>query len=138
MTKVMKKWINLCNKWINLLWLKDHEVRYKFLGEKSSSDTGNWAGVAEVEIQPRYRTALISAYKDVLNELSDGGMEDSACHEVVHILLAPLNEFVTEILDELPKSKRDGWDAYRDFVNERVTQHVTDVVCSLYRSPRGR
>lgn len=136
--KQSRRFFRACLKWLHLLGLSRHELITNLDDMNKEAVNSNWRDAARVETRARYRSIRVTGDKKTISELDDDTLDETACHEMVHAVLAPLDEFIDEIIDELPASKRDTYNSWRNRELEEVTTHLEVVVRGLYRAPKGK
>lgn len=136
------RWRDACVKWVRLLWVGNYEVTYQILDDPVSEkreidDDGEFVTVATASVRPEYFRALLSIKRSRMRDCTDEELDENACHEVLHIAMAPFADAFYDLIEAMPKAKREGWRARRAYEHERVTSHLTTVVRFLHKSPRG-
>lgn len=124
----LQRWSRACIRWKKRLWLTDHDTLHMINDDPHPDDTSHWQNIAVTQSNPSYRTAKLIAHGSALDSLDDDGLNGVACHELLHVLLAPLDHACREAIDALPKSQRAGWEALRVDALERVTVHLENVL----------
>lgn len=140
-SKSLRRWIQAIDKWVYLLWLGDHERTYQLTDEKLPAETdgaSQFLTAARCENEPRYKKVYFSINKWHLDSTNDNDLDETACHEVIHQIIGPLNDVAYEVINSMPKSKQEGWHKYRIYQMEFVTSHLTNVIRQLYKSPKGK
>ena len=134
-----KRWHRACVKWLYLLGLGKYEL-FTSLDDLNvdADENSDERRAAKMESQARYRSIKIIGDEKVIDNLDDEDLDETACHEVVHGVMAPLVEFLDLVLDELPAKKQDTFIAWRNREVEEVTTHLTTTVRGLHRAPKGK
>ncbi len=134
-----RRFFHSCLKWLLLLGLRSHELTTD-LDELNPdvNENSSWRDAATVETRSRYRTIRVTGDKKTISDMNDDVLDEIACHEIVHAVLAPLNELFTEVINQLPVGKRDTYDSWRSRELEEVTTHLEVTVRHLYKAPKGK
>ena len=129
-----------CVKWLYLLGLGRYELftRLENLNKDLIDENSDERRSAKMKSQARYRSIKIIGDEEVIGNLDDEDLDETACHEVVHATMAPLVEFLDRVLEELPAKKQDTFIAWRNREVEEVTTHLTTTVRGLHRAPKGK
>ena len=134
-----KRFHRACVKWLYLLKLGQHElITYLDNLNVDADENSDWRASAKMESQIRYRTIKITGDEKIISGMNDYDLDETACHEVLHAVMAPLVEFLDRVLDELPAKKQDTFIAWRNREVEEVTTHLTTAVRGLHRAPKGK
>ena len=133
MTKkqALRRWRKACERWVSRLGLSDYTRTYEILVEaplehQNSNRPGSW--VAKCETNTRYKWLKAAALLEYTAEVDDDGLDETACHEIVHAVLDPIDAVTCEVIDALPEGARQGFDAYRAATLERTTTHIEHVL----------
>ena len=134
------RWHRSCVKWLYLLELGRYELltRLEDLNKDLIDKNSDERRAAKMESQARYRSIRIIGDEKVIGNLDDEDLDETACHEVVHAVMAPLVEFLDRVLDELPANRQNTFIAWRNREVEEVTTHLTTTVRGLHRAPKGK
>lgn len=137
----LRRWKDACSKWVRLLWVGNYEVTYQILDGPEHTMKGpheaEFVTVATASVRPEYFRALLSVQRNRVRECTDDELDENACHEVMHIVMAPLDTVLYDAVESMPAGRREGWHTRRAYELERVTSHLTTVTRFLHRSPRG-
>ncbi len=137
--KALKKFNAACVKWRRLLWLGDFNLDVSLADLNPESDKNSaYRTHADSEIQTPYRLITIRGDTDQISNMSDSCVDDVARHELIHAVVAPLNELLNQIIEELPANKRGPYYDWKRREIEAVTTHLTDVTYVLHRAPKGK
>lgn len=133
MTKkqALKRWKQACERWVNRLGLKDYSRTYKIECEGITGlDNAAVPGVVAAccETNTRYKWFKATATLEFMRETDDDELDETACHEIVHAVIDPIDAVTREVIDALPKGARQGFDAYRAAALERTTTHIEHVL----------
>ena len=139
MTKkqALRRWRKACEKWVSRLGLSDYARTYEILVEQppdhqNSTTHGSW--VAKCETNTRYKWLKAAALLEYAVEIDDAGLDETACHEIVHAVLDPIDTVTCEVIDALPKDAQQGFEAYRAAALERTTTHIEHVLRLLCKN----
>jgi len=132
-----KRFFNACLKWLYLLGLRRYEL-VTSLGDLKQDESSDWRDAATVETKARYRSIKVTGDEEVIGAMDDVSLDETACHEMVHAVLAPLEELTEEVIAQLPAGKRDPYYAWKQRELEEVTTHIETVVRDLHKSPKGK
>lgn len=133
-----KRWFEACLRWLYLLGMGRYELVTNLDNINEEDEASDWRDSAKVETRARYRSIRVTGDKKTISEMSDADLDETACHEIIHAVLAPLVELLDLIIDELPSHKRNTFVAWRNRESEEVTTHLTVTVRSLHKAPKGK
>jgi len=130
------QWRRAVAKWQRLLLLKDYALTLEYDDTtpdgalyKVPSEAWRWS--ARAEVKPEYLQACIVVNSAFLEGGITGEIEETARHELVHVVLGRVDNFVNELLRELPGGKRAGFVAWWHEVHEFTTEHLARVTSNL-------
>lgn len=132
--EIQKFWRREIEYWLSRLRLDNWMVIYRDMADvQDLSDEEKRGMVAYVQTYPSYLTAVLYLNYDLIKEgnVSEAELKDTACHEVVHMVLSRMTHFVDQRLFPLVP-KRDHKvlrDLFEDAV-ESVTTHLSRTVMS--------
>ena len=88
---------------------------------------GGSDSAARVDCSPAYKQATITFDRSYVASCDDAELDRVVRHEMVHVLLSSYREFVTDLINSLPRPNRNR--VLQSFVqvDERVTTDVTRV-----------
>ena len=136
MTKkqALRRWNRACERWVSRLGFRDYTRHYEIeLGElENSNGSANSGAVAAICVtNTRYKWLRATAAFDFVCNADDDDLDETACHEIIHAALDPIDAVTCEVIDSLPRGARAGFEAYRAAALERTTTHLTNVIRSL-------
>ena len=126
-----------CFKWLKLLWVGDFDLTVKIDDLNEVSPGGAFKIDAKASIDTSYKLITITGDEESIRTMSDRAIDETACHEILHIILDPLHSLLEEVISKLPKSKREPYTNWTICELETATTHLTNVVRALYMSPKG-
>ena len=133
-----KRFYAACYKWLRLLWMGDFDLVVSLADLNNDADAdSNYRTNAEVEIQTRYKLITVVGDRAQITKMGDEELDDIACHEIVHAVVAPVGELLSTVIDELPAGKRSVYYDWKKRETETVTTHITNVMQNLHKAPRG-
>jgi len=129
----------LIRRWRDRLWLGRWRVRIDYAEpiEVEPGDAKNWEGVAWVETMPRYRSALVHIVKQAWDDSTLPQRNSHAAHEMIHIVLDPLNKLLIKVMEELPSQKAHVYEQWRVETLEGVTSELTTAFLDAYGELKG-
>lgn len=125
-----KQWVKNFSTWLKRFYMdKGHQVTYDFSGSQSVEIHGTLmqyqAGTTSL---PEYKDHDVKINNEWLYKATQDEMNETACHEAIHLVTSPLHSLTEAIIDELPKAKQAVYiDWYRN-TNEAVTTHLTNIL----------
>lgn len=122
----LSRWKKAVVRWRQRLYLNQWclDISVRPIGKtKPTGSTGEWHPFAQTEYALAYKDAGVVLNKR-FQSASDGEMDEKACHEMAHLVVAPLHVAALKLLDEVPKAKRD---AYHDWLREAVEETTSDL-----------
>ncbi|KKL60346.1 hypothetical protein LCGC14_2206200 [marine sediment metagenome] len=128
-----------CFKWLKLLWVGDFDllVRIDDLKDEEKESSG-FKIDAKSSINTPYKLITIVGDEESIRTMNDRALDETACHEILHIILDPLHSLLDEVITKLPKSKHEPYTNWTTRELESTTTHLTNVVRALYRAPKGK
>ena len=125
-----------CEKWLILLGLGNWELTTRLVD--LDQDVGkDWRAAATVDTRPEYHSIIITGDEKVISNLDDVQLEETACHEVIHAVLAQMDELTKEIIEQLPKGKREVYASWHRRELEEVATRLEAAVLHLHKAPRS-
>ena len=128
LVQARKRWRAAIRKWQDKLLLNGYSLVLEYVDEApegaSALPSGNWQWVAKAECKPMYLQGRIIVSKSFIKDATDAEIEEKAAHELMHILLGRVMNFVDEMIAELPRGKANGYIAWWHEVNEFTTTHL--------------
>ena len=141
----LKRFNDAVLRWRRLLWLDNYDITVRFadeekakertLKETNGADT-EFAIFGTTETLPDYQTAIIEVVERELKGKTEDELDSMACHEMVHVLMAPFADVTWEMLHELPPEKREVYKIWRRKAQEELTSRLTGILTTLHRSPK--
>lgn len=125
-----RKWKAAIRRWQHKLLLDGFALTLVYdkpLEGASSLPSESWQWVAETQAKPMYLQARIVVSDDFLKDATDTEIETKAAHEMAHVLLGQYDDFAKAIIEELPKSKQQGYWDWRHRVVEFTATHLARV-----------
>lgn len=108
-TELKKKVDKILDKWVPVIGLSGHRLRYKYLREFNS----NKYLIAQVFPLWQYKHHTIEFFMPSIEDIDDSELEEDILHELVHILIAPASG------NDAPENKAESE------VREYATQCLT-------------
>lgn len=139
--QLTQRLFDACSKWLRLLWVGDWDLTVLLadLNDDGAESPGEgFKNEAEVAIQVPYKMVTITGDEATIASMSDRALDETACHEVMHVVISPLGMLMDELIDELPAAKRDIYRKWKKRELEDVTASLTNAVRALHRAPKGR
>lgn len=93
------------------------------------------AALAEIQISPAQHHAILTLSKE-WRKWSRIAMRSTLAHELMHCHINPINELADEHLDELSPKTADERKMGLNYVNERVTDAIAEMVAPHLTLPR--
>ena len=130
-------------RWRDRLWLGRWKVRIQYAEpdppqlESSGGDAKSWEGVAWVETMPRYRSALVQVVKEAWDDSTPAQQNGHICHEMIHVVLDPLDKLLIKAMQELPPQKAHVYEQWRVETLEGVTSDLTTAFLDAYKELKG-
>ena len=113
------------DRWRDRLWLKQWDTTIRFVERKPKNGDITAAGM---KATPRYRNLRMEINGKWLEGATRGEIEDTVCHEMVHVVLAPLKDVAEAMLRGLSRGERKGFRDWLDKENEAVTTHLEQIL----------
>ena len=149
MAKKKKGQLKLFNdavvKWRWLLWLNSYDITVRTAdesrdkarnAEEKHGETSEFAIFGTTETLPDYQTAIIEVVERELKGKTEDELDSIACHEMVHVLMAPFSDVTWEMMHELPPEKREVYKTWRRKAQEELTSRLANILTALHRSPK--
>ena len=127
-----------CFKWLKLLWVEDFDLTVKIDNLNNPLSSGAFKTDAITNIETPYKLVTIVGDEESICTLSDRVLDETACHEIIHIILDPLHSLLEEVINKLPKSKREPYTNWTIRELESTTTHLTNVIRARHMSPKGK
>lgn len=130
-----RRWKKAIRKWQHALLLDGFAVNLVY-EKPSPADSNatlpseNWSVIGRTEVKPMYLDSRITVDPDFIKEATDAEIDEKACHELVHVLLGRVDNFVNEMFGALPPSKHQGFVAWWHEVHEFTTTHIQRVAAA--------
>ncbi|KKM16385.1 hypothetical protein LCGC14_1686350 [marine sediment metagenome] len=133
-----KEWREEGNKWLERTRIANgHTTEYVFSKEKDLDEEDRESGLtASSSSQSEYRIHTIYVRDKWLKKIKKEDIPEYICHEVVHLVTAPLHSFIKTVIDELPKNKQGTYKEWLRRENEEVTTHLTDILVNKAKTWR--
>ena len=133
--RVKDKWIKATEKWLKILWCNDFAITWYFdtIPDEENGRDG-FLPIASVVTKPQYFETILTADPVQLATLSDADLDTKACHEIMHVVLSPYNEWAEQAMRTMDKKEILGYREYESFANECVTSRLTQIVRRLYKN----
>ncbi len=132
-----KRFFEACLKWLELLGLAKWELttRLRDIDQDAGTD---WRNSASVETRPENHSIIVTGDEKTISGLSDSKLDETAGHEIMHAVLAQMDELTKDMIDQLPARKRKAYDDWRSRELEEVATRIEAVVLKLHTSPKAR
>ncbi len=125
-----KQWVSSFCTWLKRFDMdKGYQVRFYF------NDTGevkihgsSYLYQAGTTSLPEYRDHEVNVNKSWLHGSSHEEMDETACHEAIHLITSQTHHLAETIIAELPKAKQEVYFDWYRRENEEVTTHLTSVL----------
>jgi len=118
-----------------LLGANGYELTINLLDEPDVT-TAEGPGPAGVKLagscdaEPAYKRALLEFDRSTVKGYNNEELEGLVAHEMLHVVLAPLYQWTSDMLETTPRANRRRlWKAYSQ-INEGVTTHLERIVLS--------
>lgn len=129
-----KKWKAAVTKWQKRLFLEGYNIAIEYYDDakeiagRSELPSESWEWVARIETKPMYLQARMKVADSFLCDASDEDIDTKAAHELVHVLTGQVSDFMSALIQELPKGRQQGYWDWWHRVNEFTTTHISRVV----------
>jgi hypothetical protein len=133
-TRAEKRIDAALDRWRDRLLLRRWDMTIRLTDQKPKKNGDVIAG--EMDAKPRYKTMLVMVSRPWLESAKAADIEDTACHEVVHAVLAPLQDVAKAMLKRLSREERRGFEEWLDKENESVTTHFEHILRREARWPK--
>lgn len=127
-----------CFKWLKLLWVGDFDLTVKVDDLNNPSSTGSFKTDAKTNVETLYKLVTIIGDEESIRTMNDRVLDETACHEIIHIILDPLHSLLEEVINKLPKAKHEPYMNWMVRELESTTTHLTNVIRARHMSPRGK
>ena len=120
------RWKKAVVRWRHRLYLNQWhlDISVRRIGKtKPTGSTGEWHPFAQTEYALAYKDASVTL-NERFQSSSEGEMDSKACHEMAHLVIAPLHVAALKVLDEVPKDKRP---VFADWLREAVEETTSDL-----------
>jgi hypothetical protein len=117
----------LVEKWRDRLWLGQWLI---IAGYEPEIETSSAAldTIAIVEFDSAYRKAAITVATNVWDKQTPKKKNRAICHEMLHVALSPLRDFVKQLEREISPSKKAVYEKWFESVDETITEHFCNVM----------
>lgn len=106
-----------------------YQVRFFFNEENEVDIHGtSYKYQAGTTSNPEYRDHEVVISKDWLRGASLQEMNETACHEAIHLITSQTHNLAEIIIGELPKAKQDVYFGWYRRENEEVTSNLTNIL----------
>lgn len=119
-------------KWRDRLWLGAWSPSIEMVPSIGKTVWERESVAAQCDADPAYKTATIQFSEQLWAKRSLGKSNRSACHEMCHVALAEMSQYVDTLTSELSREKRPMFKKWWREVNERTTQHWTNVMLDVF------
>lgn len=102
---VSKEILSYADRWQRIMDLSHFLIKHEFVNEVSEE---NPETIAEATTQWQYRESTITWYLPNARELESDALEDTVVHELVHVALAPIQDFVPNKHEKLSEYVTEG------------------------------
>ncbi|KKN08407.1 hypothetical protein LCGC14_1057050 [marine sediment metagenome] len=116
----------------------DDEVINKKNSSLDQSKSSNFIICSTVDTSTEYRYAIIEVHENSFDDASNKNIDNKACHEVMHVLMAPYANISWKLLQELPSQERKVYKKWRKSEEEEFTSRLADIICSLKKTQRSK
>lgn len=123
-----RRWQRAIRKWQDTLLLNGYTLTLYYEDELPDSNHGQWESVARAESRPMYLQGAVTVSKRFIANATDAEIDEKAAHELMHIVSGRVRHFMNELLGQLPNSKREGFIAWWQDVDEFTTTHLQRIV----------
>ena len=127
-----------CFKWLKLLWVGDFDLGVKIDDLNEILPSGAFKIDAKTNIETQYKLITVTGDEESIRTMNDRALDETACHEIIHIILDPLHSLLEEVIHKLPKSKHEPYTNWTIRELESTTTHLTNVIRALHRAPKGK
>ena len=125
-----KLWRKAIRKWQHKLLLGGYALTLVYEEREENSSPlagGDWVSVASAESKPMYLQGRVKVAPSFLRDATPTEIDAKAGHEMTHILLGHMDDFMRALIEELPKAKQTGYWDWWHRVNEFTATHVARV-----------
>ncbi len=137
--QALKKFNAACIKWRRLLWLGEFTLFVELEDlNKKRDDNSSYGTQAQNETEIKYDLITIKGDINQIPKMDDDSIDSTACHELIHTVLAPVNDLLNQVINELPNSTQDPYYDWKSREVEAVTTRLTHVIRELYVAPKGK
>ena len=109
----------------------DNEVVEEKNYNLNQSKASNFIICSTVDTSPEYRYAIIEVHENSFDGASNKDIDNKACHEVIHILMAPYASISWKLLQEIPSQERKVYKKWRKSEEEEFTSRLAGIICTL-------
>ena len=136
--RLQRRWAKACERWVHRLWVSDWARDYVVADDLPDKyATREYQGtMAGSEIMASYKEATLILHGKNSAGASDKKLDELARHEVLHMVLAPYDHTVQDIIEELPKQKRRPFEKWLESEKEAVVVHLEHAL-GLWPSARS-
>ena len=128
-----RRWNAAVGKWKRVLWLTHWRIdtsiqdRQDATPNVSAATPASFGTIAQADTISCYRQSEIKLTRGSIASKNPKEMNESACHEVLHVVVAPYDAMVQEMLMALPQEKREGFEKWHDQAKEELVTHLQNV-----------
>ena len=124
------------SKWYKTLALHGNKIKYGFwqnLVSSKENSAGNFERAAESVCYPEYLDHRITVNEGWLKCTDQEELDETICHEMLHIVTAPLWDLGNKIIGELPSQKKAIYEDWFTTENEKAISKLTEIITRLER-----
>ncbi|KKK60373.1 hypothetical protein LCGC14_2172750 [marine sediment metagenome] len=133
-TPEFRAWRKAVLRWRDECWLRDWEFDIEMEEEPSHDREGEGYQLgASTDIISAYKQATVTGIKKALKERPEK-VDETACHEVCHVVLSPLTAATSLFIDQLPRGQRSLAREVWKEANESVASHLQRILMWRQRS----
>jgi hypothetical protein len=120
-------------KWRNRLWLGHWLITPGYEEEMDARYEGSaYRTTAYIEADPTYKKAVITFATKTWKAMTPGKRNRTACHEMVHAVHSPIDNFVDQLLGRMGAKEREGWDEWWKNLREQNAEHWCNVMLEAF------
>lgn len=121
-------------KWSNRLWLNEWHLYMKPSDKPIvENDSELFPVIARCNTINNYKKATITIDSKLWANMGEVERRRTIIHELVHVVNSQIEEYIFELLEELPSQKRNAYEKWFVNVREQTAEHWTNVLGGAYK-----
>lgn len=124
-----RDWKKATRTWYNRLGLWGNTIFHEFKDGTNNGMTGklDFEPAASIACSPDYLFHHVDVRASWLKTASKDDVDETACHELIHAVLSPLDSCTYKIMDAIPnKQKREAFMDWYKKEQEQVTTRLAN------------